>query len=84
MDLASVEFNKVLEEIKEHIKLENKHTCRVGWAVVKIAGQKFEKSYHNFDKIANAMIESGEYAKERPSGNEKDWNIFKNPQYKLT
>ena len=83
MDLTEKQFSEVLEEIKRHIELPNKHSCRVGWAVVKIAGQRFKTSYQNFDKIADAVIESGEYAKYRPSDNDKDWNIRKNSEYKL-
>lgn len=36
------------------------------------------------DKIANAITESGLYSKERPTGVSDDWNIFKNPLYKLS
>ncbi|GAB6283621.1 MAG: hypothetical protein STSR0008_24050 [Ignavibacterium sp.] len=72
--------DKILQLIKGHI---NEHgNCRVGWAIKEIAGQKYEKSIHNLEKIANTIIQSGEYIKESSKQVEGDWNILINPQYK--
>ena len=46
-------------------------------------GERFEKSIHLKEKIANTIIQSGEYIKEESAQAEKDWNILLNPQYKL-
>ncbi|GAB6283254.1 MAG: hypothetical protein STSR0008_20140 [Ignavibacterium sp.] len=71
--------DKILQLIKEHI---NEHgNCRVGWAIKEIAGQKYERSIPNREKIANTIIQSGEYIKEPSKQVEGDWNILINPQY---
>jgi hypothetical protein len=47
------------------------------------AGEKFERSIHLKEKVANSIIQSGEYRKEESAQAEKDWDILVNPEYKL-
>jgi hypothetical protein len=81
LELAAEERSKVISLIKRHVVEQG--NCRVGWALREIAGPQFEKSIHLKEKIANVMIQSGEYIKEESGVAEKDWNILINPQYKL-
>ena len=81
MELTQDQKFKVIQLIKIHIKEEG--NCRVGWAIKIVTGEKFEHSIHNIEKIANTLIQSGKYLKEISKQKENDYNIFKNPQYKL-
>ena len=81
MELTNEQKNKIEFLIKSHIS--QKGSCRVGWAVKIIAGENFEKSIHNLEKIANLLIQSGAYIKEPSAQSPKDWNILKNPEFKI-
>lgn len=82
LELNKEQREKIFALIKDVIKeLGN---CRVGWAIKEVAGKEFEKSLHNIEKIANTIIQSGEYIKEPSLQVTNDFNILKNSQYKLT
>src|ERR1044071_3419771 len=73
LELTNEQRSKVISLIKRHISEHG--NCRVGWALRQVAGEKFENSIHNKEKIANRIIQSGEYIKEESAQAEKDWNI---------
>ena len=81
LELTGEQRSKVIRLIEDHVAEQG--NCRVGWAIGKIAGEKFGKSIHLKEKIANIMIQRGEYIKEESAVAENDWNILINPQYKL-
>ncbi len=81
MELTQEQFDKTLLTIKEEINRATSGNCRVGWALKISAGQQFEKSKHNIEKIANSIIQTGEYIKEPSLQAVKDFNILKNPAY---
>ena len=80
LELTHEQRTGVITLIKDHIAEHG--NCRIGWAMRKVAGEKFEKSIHLKEKIANTIIQSGEYIKEESAVAEKDWNILINSQYK--
>jgi hypothetical protein len=81
LELTHEQRTGVITLIKDHIAEHG--NCRIGWAMREVAGEKFEKSIHLKEKIANTIIQSGEYIKEESAQADKDWNILVNPQYKL-
>lgn len=82
MELTIEQTEETLNLIKKHVN--EKGNCRVGWAMSQIAGQKFENSLHNMEKVANRIISTGKYLKEPSMQKPGDLNILKNPQYRLT
>jgi hypothetical protein len=80
LELTGEQRSKVIRLIKRHIP--EKGTCRVGWAIGQVAGEKFGNSVHLKEGIANTIIQSGKYIKEESAVAEKDWNILLNSQYK--
>jgi len=80
MEISDKQAIEIIALIKSHI--EEKGNCRVGWAIKQIAGDKFEKSIHILEKVANTIIQSGEYIKEHSLQRQGDFNILKNPFYK--
>ena len=80
LQLTGEQRGKVISLITRHISEQG--NCRVGWAIGEVAGKEFGKSIHLKEKIANIMIQSGEYIKEESAIADKDWNILINPQYK--
>jgi hypothetical protein len=83
LSLNDQQRKNILLKIKDHIEKEG--NCRVGWAINQIMKQKkYEESIHIIEKIANTIIQSGEYIKEPSLQVKNDFNILKNPQYRLT
>jgi hypothetical protein len=84
LSLDKEQKRKVIRCIKKEIK--DNSNCRVGWALKKEIGLEYETSYHILDKIANTMIKSVRYLKERPTEPKykMDWNIYYNSKFKLT
>ena len=80
MELSDEQRKKTIKFIKQYVK--TKSNCRVGWALKQVAGYKYEKSTHNIEKIANAIIRSKKYIKEKPLDDKNDFNILINPEYR--
>jgi hypothetical protein len=78
MNLTSKQKNEIIQYIKEFVEKEG--SIRVGYAIVQKTEQKVAK--HEIEKIANTIIQSGEYLKEPAAKDYFDINIFKNPDYK--
>lgn len=61
-------------------KFIDKHgSIRIGWAIQQIVGEELIPPTHLKEKIANTIIQSGEYLKEKAEKKYPDWNIYKNP-----
>ncbi len=80
LELGTQQIKQAVQFIKEHI--DKKHNCRVGWALKVKFGDAYEKSYHNIEKVAKAIIVTNEYVKENSLQYSKDFSISKNPSYK--
>jgi hypothetical protein len=78
--MTKEEKNTIIERCIEHI--DNHGSVRIGWAVEQIVMEKQQN--HVLDKIANTIIQTGEYVKEPSRRFKFDWNIYRNPNYKKT
>ena len=75
LELSKPEIQKVVKFIKEHI--EEKHNCRVGYALKEVMGANYEKSFHNIEKVGYACIQDSKYTKSTPIEFEWDMSIHK-------
>lgn len=81
LSLTEQQRKDILLKIKNNIEKEG--NCRVGWAIRQITKEeKYERSPHIIEKIANTIIQSNEYIKEPSKQSPIDFNILRNPQYK--
>lgn len=82
MELTQEQFDKTIQEIKREINKPTSGNCRVGYALKISAGQQFEKSRHNIEKIANSIILERAYIRQPSLQVIGDVNILRNPEYK--
>lgn len=77
MEITKEEKEKIIKYCKGFIARHG--SVRVGWAIEQIVGYK--PLTHVKEKIANTIIQSGEYLKEQSAKKYDDWNIYKNPEH---
>ena len=79
MPLTNDQRDKVIEFCKKFI--DKNGSVRVGWAIEQIMGEDFRPPTHLREKIANTIIQTGEYTKEKAAKKYDDWNIYKTPGF---